>query len=188
MKRTQSDLFWAVIGVIFVLSGCSTVTSIQPFGVPFTGDLSAELTGTWMGPEGQQLLVHCDPEGRVAYAVTEWKDQQGAFVLDGGTGSLTSVRDHVFFNGLEDDGSEGYSFVLLRVSDGQMVVWLPDPPAFQELVEGGVLQGRVEEDSNSRSVVLTDSAETIALVMADRDLATLFDWSKPAIVLVRVGN
>ncbi|MEN8165774.1 MAG: hypothetical protein ABFS37_16715 [Acidobacteriota bacterium] len=190
MMKTQTLIRAAATLALCTVIGCSTVTSVNPIGRPLVTDLSAELTGTWMGAEGNQLQIHCDSAGDLTYAVTEWKEDQGAFVLETGDGLLTSIGDRVFFNDLEDQAGEPskYSFLLLRVMDGQLIVWLPNVDAFRKLVEEKVLVGDIEEDSQASNVVLTGSSEEIAKTLETLDLAELFDWSEPAIVLVRTAG
>ena len=151
-------------------------------------DLSAELSGTWVGAEGNQLQIHCDKVGHLAYAVTEWKDDQGAFVLEAGDGVLRSIGERIFFNFSENSEAEHpkYSFFLLREMDGQLVVWLPNVDQFRKLVEDQVLAAEVVEGSEATDVVLTGSSEEIASILETLDLADLFDWAEPAIALVRV--
>lgn len=187
--RIISALFRIAAALIVCsLIGCSTVTTVHPFGQPIATDLSAELTGTWIGAEGNQLQIHCTREGLLTYAVTEWKEDQEAFVLESGDGVLTAIGDRIFFNDLEEgeDSPSAYSFVLLRVMAGQLVVWLPNVDEFRSLVESATLEGMIEEEEHSANVVLTGSSETITNALESLDLARLFDWSEPAIVLVRL--
>jgi hypothetical protein len=188
MIKTQTLIRIAAALVLCTMIGCSTVTSVNPIGRPLENDLSAELTGTWMGAEGNQLQIHCDSTGRLSYAVTEWKDDQGAFVLESGDGTLTSIGNRVFFNYVENREGERptHSFLLLRAIDGQLIVWLPNVDEFQKLVEEKVLVGDLEEGSQATNVVLTGTSEEIATAFENLDLAKLFDWSEPAFVLVRV--
>lgn len=188
MMKTQTVIRAAAALVFCTLIGCSTVSTVNPFGQPLATDLSAELTGTWMGAEGNQLQIHCDSSGRLTYALTEWKEDQGAFVLESGDGLLTSIGDRVFFNDIEEQEDEAstYGFLLLRVMDGQLIAWLPNVDEFRSLVEGEILEGTIEEEEHSANVVLTGSSEDIANAIESLDLAELFDWSEPAIVLVRM--
>jgi len=187
MKKLQALNRLAGPVVLCALIGCSTVTSVNPIGRPPATNLSAELTGTWTGAEGNQLQIHCDSAGHLTYAVTEWKEDQGAFVLETGDGVLRSIGDRVFFNYFEDQEAENptHSFLLLRATDGQLIVWLPNVDEFRKLVEEKALIGNLEEGSQETNVVLTGSSEEIAKVLENLDLAELFDWSEPAIVLVR---
>lgn len=188
MKKIQALIRVAPAVVLCTLIGCSTVTTVNPFGQPLETDLSTELSGTWIGAEGNQLRIHCDGDGRLTYALTEWKEDQGGFVLETGDGVLTSIGDHVFLNDIEDKEDEAsvYSFLLLRVMDGQLIVWLPNVDEFRSLVEAEILKGTIKEEEHSENVVLTGSSEEIAKAVESLDLAKLFDWSEPAIVLVRM--
>ncbi len=188
MKKDQAFIRVFASVALFGLVGCSTVTSVNPIGRALEMDLSAELSGTWMGAEGNQLQIHCDSAGHLAYAVTEWKDDQGAFVLETGDGVLRSIGERVFFNFIEDPEAERprYSFLLLREMDGQLVVWLPNIDQFRKLVEDQVLAAEVVEGSEPTNVVLTGSSEEIANILETLDLSDLFDWAEPAIALVRV--
>ena len=190
MKKTQALIRAAAALFVWTLIGCASVTSVNPIGRPLETDLSSELTGTWMGAEGNQLQIHCDSAGNLTYAVTEWKEDQNAFVLETGDGVLRSIGNQVFFNYLEDHEGERptYSFLLLRVIDGQVVIWAPDVDEFRALVEEQALTGDVEEGSHPASVVLTGSSEEIATTLEGLDLARLFDWSEPAVVLVRMSG
>jgi hypothetical protein len=190
MMEMQSLVRGVAVVCLCVFAGCSTVTSVNPVGrSPATG-LSDELTGTWMGSEGHQLQIHCNTEGVLTFAVTEWKEDQGQFVLETGEGRLKMIGDLVIFNYLENDENETspYSFLLIRAQDGQLVAWLPDVEAFRALVEEQVLAGNVDEGPHSASVMLTGLSEEIAKVLEDFDCAKLFDWSEPAVVLVRIGG
>ncbi len=186
--RTQTLNRAAAALVLCFVIGCSTVTSVNPIGRPLETDLSAELTGTWMGAEGNQLQIQCDSSGKLTYAVTEWKEDQNNFVLETGDGVLKSIGEQVFFNYIENRESERptYSFLLLRAMDGQLVIWLPDVDRFRTLVEEQVLTGDLEEESQATNVVLTGTSEEIAEAFETLDLAQLFDWSEPAVVLVRL--
>ncbi|RLE20967.1 MAG: hypothetical protein DRJ65_17060 [Acidobacteria bacterium] len=188
MIKSQTLIRVAVALVLSSVIGCSTVTSVNPIGWPLENDLSAELTGTWMGAEANQLQIHCDSTGRLSYAVTEWKDDQGAFVLETGNGVLRTIGDRVFFNYVENQEGERptHSFLLLRVMDGQLVIWLPNVDQFRSLVEEQTLKGDVVDGAEPTNVVLTGSSEEIAKALETLDLADLFDWAEPAIVLVRV--
>ncbi len=190
MMKIQTLIRAAAALVLCTMIGCSTVTSVNPIGRVLEIDLSAELTGTWMGTEGNQLQIHCDSAGHLTYAVTEWKDDQGTFVLETGDGVLRSIGDRVFFNYVEDQEAEHptHSFLLLHAMDGQLVVWLPNVDEFRKLVEEKVLIGDLEEGSQATNVVLTGSSEEIAKALETLDLAEFFDWSEPAIVLVRTAG
>lgn len=190
MVKTQTLIRAACTVVLCALFGCSTVTSVNPIGRPLASNLSDELTGTWMGSQGHQLQIHCDSGGALTFAVTEWKEDQGKFALDTGDGVLKSIGDRVFFNFVEDQENEHptFSFFLVGAMDGQLVVWAPDVDEFRSLVEKQVLIGDVEEGSHSTNVVLTGSSEEIAKVLETLDLAQLFDWSEPTIVLVRIAG
>ncbi len=189
MMDTQILIRAAAALVLCIVIGCSTVTSVNPIGRVLEVDLSAELTGTWMGPEGNQLQIHCDGAGHLTYAVTEWKEDHNNFVLEVGDGVLRSVGERIFFNFVEDQECERptYSFLLVRAMDGQLVVWLPDVDEFRKLVEEKVLIGEVE-GSQETDVVLTGSSEEITKALENLDLAELFDWSEPAVVLVRTAR
>ncbi len=190
MMKVQTLIRAAATLALCALIGCSTVTSVNPIGRVLETDLSAELTGTWMGPKGNQLQIHCDGAGHLTYAVTEWKEDQNSFVLEVGDGVLRSIGERVFFNFVEDQEGKRpiYSFLLLRAMDGQLVVWLPDVDEFRKLVEEKVLIGELEEGSQATDVVLTGSSEEIAKALENLDLAKLFDWSEPAVVLVRTAG
>ena len=187
MTLHRSFSCFACLLVFFALAGCSSVSSVHPVGRVLTGDLSEELNGSWMGSEGHQLQIRCDSDGALSFAVAEWKEDQGKFALDTGEGVLREIGDQIVFNYAEDEGE--YAFFLIRAFDGQLIVWSPDVDEFRALVEDESLAGRVEDDEHSTQIILTGTSEEITKAIENLDFSKLFEWSKPAIVLVRItGN
>lgn len=184
MTFQRFSLCFASLVLVFAFAGCSSVSSVNPVGRMLTGDISAEFNGSWMGSEGHQLQVHCDSAGALVFAVTEWKEDQGKFVLEQGQGVLREIGDQIVFNYAEKEGE--YAFFLIRAADGQLVVWSPDVDEFRALIEAETLAGRIEDDEHSTQIVLTGTSEEISTLIEKRDLSKLFEWSEPAIVLVRI--
>lgn len=56
------------------------------------------------------------------------------------------------------------------------------------LVEKKILKGEVHSEDHSKEVILTGSSQELAKSLKTQDLATLFDWSEPGLVLVRISS
>lgn len=187
MKKLITPARVLYLAALVVSMGCSTVSSIHPIGARISEDLSSEFTGTWTGSSGHQLQLHCDPDGRLSFATLEWKDDAGEFKIESGSGILTRAADQLFFNFIDDPSDEPprYTFALLRINDQQLIIWLPDVDRFKTEVEKKTLKGEIHEGDQSKEIILTGSSEEIAGSFAKLELSELFDWSKPALVLVR---
>lgn len=175
--------------LLLVLSACSSVSSVhlvgRPLGEDLSKDLSGELKGSWMGPKGNLLLIHCDPEGVLSFASTGWKEDEGKFQLESEKGILRAIKDHLVINIEQDEGA--YDFFLIWVRDDQLAVWSPDVGAFQKLVSDEKLAGRVEEGS-PKQVILTGDSEELAAALEKLEMSKLFEWADPALVLVRIKD
>ncbi len=192
MKKTDIGFVMAFAASLLMLPGCANVTSLRPVGRTAESDACNDISGTWSGGGGRQLQIRCTDAGNAVFAVTEWKDDEERFVLESGGGVLRSLEDLIVFNVVVGEEAENttrdYMFLVLRAGDDRLIGWLPDVDAFAELITGGRLEGTIEDGDYTSGVRLTGDGEKIADVLEADDPAALFDWSHPAVVLVRVGD
>ena len=182
----NSRLFVIVgIAMFGALTGCKSIYSSEPVGHEVADLTDEDLDGYWIVDDEVMLLKVTDAaKGEAVLAGIE--DRAGTLTLQQmpvvfrkrGDVRLVSVK--AMENEEHPEGAEWIWWGAVRLVDGGMVVWVPDPDRVEEAVEEGALPGRLEEDA----VVLGE------LSPAQLDLLTthgILHWEEP-LFLRRVGD
>ncbi len=173
---------WGVVGAAF-LSGCSTVTSIEPLGERPKQVLAAEWAGTWLHQDHPVVIRVADPqEGRIEVAWVE--EKQGAFRLESYLIALRESGDWVFGNVSEADKTGHNYWGVLRKEDRQITIWTPDPERCAALIKSGTISGTVNKDGDVTLDRLTP-AQTLGVVSGEQ--GGCLSWSEP-LVFFRLGK
>lgn len=172
------------------LSGCTTVFSTRPLGLP----IWSEMQGTWQVGDGSPKFyeVRLLPDGSMPIAWTEWNDDENRFTLS--TGELVVTIDegatYVNFRGA-DDPERTFSFFRVLFLESQdvpngpkVVLIAPNADLFQEATKLGTLSG--EHDDFTTIVDGTQLADFVDPLK----LAEQFDVAKTGSITLarRVAN
>lgn len=153
MTRTTSWL--AILACAIALSGCSTVYSTRPLGLP----VWSEMQGTWeVG--GRVVEIELLPDGSMSIARMYWDEDEKQFTL-GKFELVISVDEGATYANIRDpdapEGSEQYLFyrvLFLGASTTgagpDLVLIAPEYDFFSEAVREGILRG---ESGNMDTVV-----------------------------------
>ena len=170
------------------LTGCSTVTSVEPIGKQPLVLVADEWDGTWSDSEDFLEIRVIDPDaGRLEAAWIEIGDD--GFELERVEVLLRQSGSSVFGNArelgrngeVESGGDVETQFVFFRLSreGDKLILWDPKLEAFRSLVEAGTLPGTVTEDGD---VVLEPmTTEQLEWLSSDRS-SELWDWTEPGIL------
>jgi hypothetical protein len=173
----------AVVLLILVVGGCSSVTLVQP--LPQSPDAAerGRFEGEWIA-EDQVLYVRFGSGGIGQFAGVDWKEDR--FQLERGEFILSRGRTHHFLTlRVQEKGAweDRYYFVQYHfTAQGDLVLWLPDVGAFREAVAQGKLAGVGETGRESGSVTIASPPETVLAFLNDPANGPLFDYRDPMIV------
>ena len=171
-----------VVGAVF-LSGCATVSSIEPLGERPKQVLPAEWAGTWLHQDHPVAIRVADPQqGQIEVAWVE--EKQGALRLESYQIALRESGDWTFGNVLETDQPGRYDWAVVRKEQGQIVIWPPDPDRCAALVKSGTIPGRVEEGGD---VILDRLTPEQVLRVVSAEQGGCLSWTEP-LVFFRLGR
>lgn len=177
----------AAAALVIALSGCGVVYSPHPVGETPAQIDPKEWEGTWIGPEGETLVVKvADRENAVLrIAGVDWttdKPQLGTV-----TAHLRVSGDWTFisFPKVGASCSSGdLSDTWGRIERGgeMAVFWAPDAREFGPLVAEGILPGEYRGASVFGSDVHLGSltSDHMAIITSEKH-GMLFHWDKPLI-------
>jgi hypothetical protein len=162
------------------------VTLLQP--LPATADAAerARLEGEWI-VEGQIIHVRFGSEGRGQIAGIDWKD--GQFRLE--TGEIAACRgsrQRFLSVRMKTDNEWEHHYYFAQYDftpEGDLMLRLPDPVAFDAAIQTGRLEGTVEKTEFLHSVELSSLPEIILAFLNDPDNGELFN-AKNLLILKRL--
>jgi hypothetical protein len=172
-----------ILAVAFVLSGCATVSSVEPIGERPKQVLQTEWAGTWLHQDHPVVIRVADPQqGLIEVGWVE--ERQGALRIESYQIALRESGDWTFGNVLETDRPGRYDWALVRKEQGQIVIWPPDPDRCAALVKGGIVPGTVEEGGD---VVLDRLTPEQTLRVVSGEQGGCLSWTEP-LVFFRLGK
>lgn len=167
---------------IILLAGCSSVQMKEPFPVSQLSEQERDqLEGIWTA-DGEVVQVAFTSNGVAQLAWTEWEDEKfkmqtiPAYIAKKDETLYISLR---LENETADSESTGYTFLELKPSAKQLILWLPNVDTFKKVVESGQLKGSVEEERYSDTVLLDSPAVEILEYITTN--AAAFDYKEPAV-------
>lgn len=170
-------LFPALLGLLLLATGCSTVATLQPLGEDPVALPEEAWAGTWIHKDGAVTVRVVNP----AQGLLEvgWVEESGGRLMtESHTVQLRRSAGWTFGN-LEAEGEPGrYLWARVEKEGNQIIVWRPDPGKFKRLVEEGRLPGSVTEDDDVVLQPLT--AEQVELLTSERE-GVLLEWDDPVI-------
>jgi hypothetical protein len=180
-----------VIALLLALlaGGCTAVRSPQPFGDKPHALVAAEWEGTWVGLEEDdheepvRFMIADAADGRLQ--VTWIKEKDGMPVLETHQVVLREGGDWMFISVLadEDHKEKGFVWGRLRREGELMIIWKPDVPKFEKLIEDGKLKGKTDDGD----VVLEPLTAKNLTALTSGELGVPFNWDNP-MVLHRIGK
>jgi len=166
-----------------LLSGCATVSSVEPLGERPKAVLEAEWVGTWLHQDHPVAIRVADSQqGLIEVAWVE--DKQGAWKLESYQIALRESGDWTFGNVKEADRPGRNYWGVLRKEQGQIVIWTPDPASCAAMVKGGILPGTLETGGDVSLARLTPE-QTLRLVSGPP--GGCLSWTEP-LVFFRLGH
>lgn len=188
----HSKKLWCLL-LLLTLVGCSSVKITTP--LPSGPELVDEeqLEGTWsiedatIHVEFTANPVHTLEEsfnfnGIANIAWVEWDSTEQEFKMKRAKAIPTRGKEHNFLSVRyqeSDEKWEGYYFVMYRITDdGDMILWLPIPEAFEELIKSKALNG---VESGSETTITSASASLLEIIDV-RDNQSFFNYTQPLIL------
>lgn len=184
-----------VVGILLLVSGCSSVTSVNPVGEPLAAEqvqLVASIEGVWANEDMTVHVKHVG-DGKLRLALVKWDQESSQFQVAEMDGLFGMLGDRAILN-VQDadedkpaDEREHMFFAVSGVSDQFVVLYVPDSDAFAAAVEAGDLAGEVKQDDNSKTVRLTGDAAAINAWLTPERLRAVFATEHP-LLFQRVGK
>jgi hypothetical protein len=171
---------WGIVLLIPVLTGCASVTLVQPLPAMEDAAERARFEGEWI-MDGEIVYVRFGSKNTGQFAGVDWKEEQ--FQLDTGELVVSRGMKHDYLSvrvKMKDQWEDHYYFAQYAFTDeGNLLVWLPDPEAFDQAIQEGRLEGAVERTQYTHNVELTDTPEKILAFLNEPGNGDLFDYSAP---------
>lgn len=182
---------------MFIVAGCSSVTSQYPVGLenyPLTADA---WNGTWFSEEAAITIQVTDAEkGIVQLAWIEKNLDKLKF--ESFTCRIMQGRKWLYGNVLEvadenKKAEEHYYWGKLKKEENKIIIWHPSVAAFREAFAAKRLQaipadqGKTKEERFSDdSIHIVDRPEVL-IDLVESSGSTYFEWEEPTI-LIRMGR
>lgn len=166
----------ALLALLLLAAGCSTVTILQPLGEDPVALPEEAWAGTWIHKDGAVTVRVVNP----AQGLLEvgWVEESGGrLATESYTVQLRRSAGWTFGN-LEAEEAGHYLWARVKKEGNQVIVWRPDPGQFKRLVEEGRLPGRVTGDDDVVLQPLT--AEQVELLTSGRE-GVLLEWDDPVV-------
>ena len=180
MLRTGS--FLALI-IVVAVCGCMKVASVTPVGEHPKEIFHADWDGTWINKE-QPVKIRVADQQKGVLQVAWVEEKGGRLVMESYQIEVWEAGEWTFGNFKTQESPAPYLWGLVKIDQGQIIIWPPDPAHFKNLVQTGVLPGNVEKDGDVVLKKLT-SAQIKAMMSEARGVC--FNWNTP-IVFFRVGK
>jgi hypothetical protein len=173
---------WVVVAAC-VLSGCASVSSIEPMGERPKPLLATDWAGTWLHQDHPVAIRVADPQqGLIEVAWVE--EKQGALKLESYEIALRESGDWTFGNARDSDRPGRSYWGVVRKEEGQILIWTPDPERCAALVKGGIIPGTVDEGGD---VILDRLTPQQTLRVVSVDQGSCLRWTEP-LVFFRLGK
>jgi hypothetical protein len=174
--------FILLTSLLLLITGCSAVVSPTPFGLVQPHLDSDEITGTWLseGEEACQITVYDPTNGILEVTINESSDPSRpkhriffAHLRFGKKWHYVSVP-------MDEDGSskDGFTFACYHFTPSRIVAWIPDAKKFRQLIETGVIDGRIERGQLYINEVTPDLIDLVE----SEEHGLLFDWREPHMI------
>jgi len=166
-----------------LISGCASVSSVEPVGERPRELSPNEWEGTWIHKDHSVMIKISDKQKgllRVAWV----EEKGGGFKLESYEVEMRESGEWLFGNVKENSASSPYYWALVRKDEGQMTVWIPEPEQFTKLIQAGLLRGKTEKGG---SVILEKLTSEDLKVILSGNKGIFFDWKRP-LVFFRVGK
>lgn len=168
--------------LVLLLVGCSTLTTKEPLSEDPEAVDREELEGAWvLNDQVYQVRFREDGVARIGHLA--WENDEFFFLK--GEMIITEGRLHNFLSirGF-GDGEWMDEYLLLGytiLTDGNLLLWVPDVDRFEELVAEGRLEGIIDpEDSRFGSdLMLTTPPAELLEFLNDPENEDLFDDRPP---------
>jgi hypothetical protein len=169
-------LAWALLGC-----ACDEVTVPEPVGDEIVPLEAEEWVGTWADPEGHVVFIQ-EVDAEAGHLRLVWfedddtleRQQVDAIVRTSNGWWLGTVF-------VPDDAelSGEYWWGRVERTGDTLLVWVPNPRKFAELVRAGLLPGKVESEDTVRLGKL--EPRHLKLVTSE-ERGVLFEWDEPLIL------
>ncbi len=181
-RRTPVRHFWVVLGTA-AITGCASVSSVEPMGERPKEVTAQVWQGTWIHQEHPVTVRVSDP--RAGLLDVAWvEEKEGALKLESYRIALRESAESTFAN-TKDPGQPGrYLWALVKREDEQIVVWTPDAVQCAKRVQAGVLAGTVGKGGD---VTLGKLSSKQIKQLASPGQGSCLRWTEP-LVFFRVGK
>ena len=186
-KRRQS--FYLRLGIaglfLAIACGCNPVICKRAVGEKPAKIAAREWEGVWLGPDGAVNIKVVDSDQAVLSIAWLEDDEQGKPAMKMAAVELRESGSWLFASTSEENKghSRGYLWARIEKEDRKIIVWEPDGKLFAQLVNNGVIPGRLDKDD----VILDEIEPQYLKMITSGELGVPFSWDKP-IVFVRAGN
>ncbi len=183
----KSHSILLLLGVaVMVSSGCSSVTTQFPLPRNPKPIDQGEFEGAWLADD-KVLHVQFASNDVANIATLEWESNQ--FHIVHGEMIVTKGEENNFLSvRFQKEGvwMDAYYFLSYKLTDqGNLILWLPDPDSFEEMVDEKRLQGIIKKGKYSTNIVITNTPAELLKIINDSHNSELFEYKEP-IVLKRL--
>ena len=184
-KSVIKILAWMGLSVM-LLTGCKTVVSMNPVGIPDTEIKKEQYEGIWQIDEGAIQCKFAKDGKTLVVGGVEWNDDAQEYKLQQIKVDLRKIGDRRFLNLLsQDDDTETtgprYFFAEYNFKDGNeeyILLWYPDFGKFKEAIEENKIVGSATDDT----VTITEKPESLMTFLQQYQDKDLFNYREPIII------
>jgi len=173
----------ALAGLILLATcGCSAVISKRPVGEQPARIPANQWEGDWLTHDGTVRVKVVDANKGILKAFWIDDDQKGNPAMRTATIELRESGGWLFAN-TEDEKGRGYVWGRITNKDGQILFWAPEDRRFSQLIQDGVIPGKID----AGTVFLGDLKPRHFQFITSGHDGLLFQWDQPT-VFVKAGN
>lgn len=179
----QTKTLLAAVALLFLSTGCSSVSSTKQLGQPVTDVEAKQLEGIWLIPDEQPIHIRHVAGNELRMAGIEWKD--GSFELVEMTLHVTRDNDVLYVNLTHGKSNEPTTYSFLRLSTIESELLLaqgPNVTTFEQAVADGKINGTIERKQHETNVALDPDGKQLDEFVSPSRAAEQFNFEEPLVL------
>ena len=181
-----------IIGLLLVsaivISGCTSVTSVNQLGTKPVKLDSEEWDGTWSNAKGQMFFIKVKDPAKGILRVAYVEHKKGDFRISKFDMAVKEGKSSKFCNiqvkGIVPEDEEelkdkeyagSYYWMLIENKKNTMIVFFPNDEKIGELIKEGKIKG-VKKKS---ALILQGTSEEITKFVESQKNGELYEWKEP---------
>jgi len=184
MNIRKYPLYPVLLGLAWLISGCTAVYTSEPVGDEPVKLLAQDWEGTWVQDEDFFVIRLSEPDQGMLVAA--WiEEEDDSLKMESLKGHIRATGDTMFISFRDKDYPDTPRYFWARIKqDGrQIIFWQPDEKVFKMLVDSNQLPGKIEDDN----IILEPLKNEHLKLISDDKGKTLFDWQDP-IIFLKLGE